>query len=68
MYEVTFIEANQTVNVNDWDELVTLLGEDDALLGLSGALPHIVVTDLDEEEPEYEPDEAQEWHDFDPDC
>ena len=69
MYEVTFTEADHTVDVEDWDALVELLGEDDAQLGLAGNLSHVVVVDLDEE-PEYDgqPDEAQEWYDFDPDC
>ena len=69
MYEVTYIEANRTVDVEDWGALVELVGEDDAVAGLEGTLPHIVIVDLD---PEYEddgqPDELTEWMDFDPDC
>ena len=69
MYEVTYIEANRTVDVEDWDELVELLGEEDARLGLEGNLPHIVIVDLDEDyEDDGQPDELTEWMDFDPDC
>lgn len=69
-YEVTFIEANNTVEVEDYDALIEMIGEDDAELALSGNLPHIVVVDLNDDyyDDDGQPDELTEWMDFDPDC
>jgi len=65
MFEVTFIDSGKTEYL-DYEECIEMFGEAEFKEIREGYLPHIVAVEVDEYDGQ--PDEAQEWYDFDPDC